>query len=219
MALETVLLFALTEFILCLTPGPAVFVVVSAAMRRGVRAGWATGAGVTAGTAFYFALSALGIGALIVASHTLFTILKWAGAAYLVWLGVRMALPLARRLLRGAPADAAPAADIALSPPEAAGLWPAFFKGFAVQLANPKTLMFFMALFPQFISPEGNVALQFSIMAVVSASLEMPVLMVYTLISAASARFLRDRVMLWFEGAAGAILVLIGAAIALTRTR
>ncbi len=223
MALDTLLLFALTEFLLCLTPGPAVFVVVGTAMRRGVGAGWATGAGVTAGTAFYFALSALGVGALIVASHTLFTVLKWAGAAYLCYLGARMMWPLAVRFVRGWPPAAgpvaAPGADEPARPGAAAGrgLRAAFFKGFAVQLANPKTLMFFMALFPQFISPEGNIALQFSIMAVISAAMEMPILMIYALLAAASAARMKDKIMLWFEGAAGAVLVLIGGMIAMTR--
>ncbi|GAB5375197.1 MAG: LysE family translocator [Acuticoccus sp.] len=220
MALDTLILFALTEFVLCLTPGPAVFVVVSLAMRRGVLAGWAAGAGVTAGTAFYFALSALGVGALIVASHTLFMVLKWVGGAYLVWLGVRLALPLALRLAgRGEPAPAtepaAPAGEAVAAP----GLWPAFFKGFGVQLANPKTLMFFTALFPQFIAPEGNVALQFSLMAVVSAAMEMPILMAYALMSAASAKWVRGRLMVWFEGISGAVLVAIGAALAVSRGR
>lgn len=221
MALDTVLLFALTEFLLCLTPGPAVFVVVSTAMRRGVGAGWATGAGVTAGSAFYFALSALGVGALIVASHTLFTVLKWAGAAYLVYLGARMMWPLAVRFLRGWPPASAPVATSAAATGDAParGLRSAFFKGFAVQLANPKTLIFFMALFPQFIAPEGNVALQFSIMAIISASMEMPILMIYTLLAAASAAWMKDKIMLWFEGAAGAVLVLIGGMIAMTRGR
>ncbi|MEO1102163.1 MAG: LysE family translocator, partial [Pseudomonadota bacterium] len=179
MALETLLLFALTEFILCLTPGPAVFVVVAIAMRRGLAAGWAASAGVVAGSAFYFLLSALGIGALIVASQTLFMALKWAGAAYLCVLGLRMAWPAIQRLRgRALPQTVAPVATEAVI-----GLWPSFWKGFAGQLANPKTLIFFLALFPQFIAPEGNVALQFAIMALVSGAIELPILMAYAFVS------------------------------------
>ncbi|MEM8552889.1 MAG: LysE family translocator [Pseudomonadota bacterium] len=221
MDIEVLLLFAATEFLLCLTPGPAVIFVVGLAMRAGTRPGWAAALGVTAGSAFYFALSALGIGALILASHTLFTIIKWVGAAYLIVLGVRMAVPLIRDVRRnGLWRASAPAELAVLQPPAAAqGFWRPFAKGFALQLANPKTLMFFLALFPQFISPEGNVALQFALMALVSALIELPTLMLYALLSAASARFLADRFMLWLEGAAGGVLVFIGGALAIARDR
>ncbi|WMS43198.1 LysE family translocator [Acuticoccus sp. MNP-M23] len=214
MALDILLLFAATEFLLCISPGPSVLLVVGLAMRSGTRAGWAAAAGVTAGSAFYFALSALGVGGLIVASHTLFTIVKWAGAAYLVYLGIRMMGPLVCALRNGAMPAAGP-----LPVADGGGSQRAFWKGFAVQLANPKTLIFFVALFPQFIAPEGNVALQFAVMALVSALIEMPVLMVYALVSAASARWMARTAVLWFEGLAGAVLVFIGGALALARGR
>lgn len=215
---ELLLLFAATEFLLVLTPGPAVLFVIGLSMRSGVRPGWAASAGVTAGSAFYFLLSALGIGALIVASHTLFTIIKWVGAAYLIYLGVRMAVPLVRQLREGRTAEPAPT-PLALAVADAPGFWRPFWKGFAVQLANPKTLMFFLALFPQFITPEGNVALQFALMALVSAVLELPSLMIYAAVSAASARYLADKAMAWIEGAAGGVLVFIGGALAFARER
>ena len=91
--------------------------------------------------------------------------------------------------------------------------------GVAVQLANPKSLVFFSSLFPQFVDPAGNVPLQFAIMAVVSAAMEMPILMAYALVSAASAKLLAERAMVWLEGAAGGILVFIGGALALARDR
>lgn len=214
MALESLALFALTEFLLVLSPGPAVLFVVAISMRQGPAPGFAASAGVVAGTAFYFALSALGVGALIVASHTLFLIVKWVGAAYLIVLGARLLWPLAVRLWRR---EGLPAHDLPPAPPMSGPR--AFWKGFAVQLANPKTLMFFVALFPQFIDPAGNVALQFMLMGLVSAAIEMPVLMAYTLVSAASARWLAARATMIFEGAAGALLMGIGGALALARDR
>ncbi len=215
MALDVLLLFAATEFLLCLTPGPSVLFVIGLAMRSGTRIGWAAAAGVTAGTAFYFVLSALGVGALIIASHTLFTIVKWAGAGYLVYLGLRMIGPLLAALRSGTmPAAEATGPATAAERPSRA-----FWKGFAIQLANPKTLMFFIALFPQFISPEGNVALQFALMGIVSAAMEMPILMVYALVSAASARWMAGKVVLWFEGIAGGFLIFIGGALAFARSR
>ena len=222
MSLDALLLFASTEFLLCLTPGPAVFFVVGLAMRRGVRVGIAASAGVTVGTAFYFALSALGIGTLIIASHTLFVALKWAGAAYLVYLGLKMMLPLLRTIRRSpaaarAAGDAPTSAGLEAAAGQPVRLGGAFWSAFAVQLANPKMLIFFLALFPQFLSPEGSVALQFLVMGVVSAMIELPVLIAYTVLSAGSVRFVRERVVLWLEATAGGMLMALGAALAVSR--
>lgn len=114
MDLERLLLFAAKEFVLCLSPGPAVLAVIAIAMRRGTTAAVPVSAGVVAGTFTYFTLSAFGVGAIITASHTLFLALKWAGAAYLVWLGLRSAWPLIAslaRVRRPGPANAPPRRD------------------------------------------------------------------------------------------------------------
>ena len=214
MTLETLLLFAVTEFLLCLSPGPAVLAVVMLTLRGGARPGLAASAGVVAATAVYFALSALGLGAIIVASATLFTLVKWLGAAYLVVLGIGAVLPLARRLWRGGGADAAADTPVVRQRIRAGD---GFRRGFAVQLSSPKTMMFFIALFPQFISPEAAVAPQFVAMGLVSASIEMPVLAAYVLATTASARFMRERVALWLDAAGGAVLVALGAALATQR--
>ncbi|KIT15790.1 LysE family translocator [Jannaschia aquimarina] len=81
MTFETIALFALTEFLLSLTPGPAVLLVIGLSMRQGCRIGFMATLGILSTNAVFFTLSALGVGALIPASATLFTILKWVGAA------------------------------------------------------------------------------------------------------------------------------------------
>jgi homoserine/homoserine lactone efflux protein len=131
--------FSGTEALLCLTPGPAVLFVISYGLSRGGRASLWANAGILAGNAFYFALSALGLGALLLASHEVFTVIKYAGAVYLVYLGVRT--------IRGA-GLALRADDV---PRATADGWQTLTRGFALQAANPKALIFFVALLPQFI--------------------------------------------------------------------
>ena len=84
MTFEAWVAFCLTEAVLCLTPGPAVLLVVSVALGRGFRPGLQASLGILTANTLYFALSATGVAAVLLASSGLFTLLKWAGAAYLV---------------------------------------------------------------------------------------------------------------------------------------
>ena len=90
MTVQTWLWFCVMETILCLIPGPAVLLVLSTALRAGFGRANAACAGILTSNAVYFALSATGIAAVIVASHRLFGAVRWAGALYLIWLGIRM---------------------------------------------------------------------------------------------------------------------------------
>lgn len=92
MSLRLLLLFAITEFLLCLSPGPAVLLVISQAVKNGFHSSLKGAGGILAGNSIYFVLSALGLGALLMSSATLFQVIKWAGAAYLVLIGLRMLL-------------------------------------------------------------------------------------------------------------------------------
>ncbi|HEX6095129.1 MAG TPA: LysE family translocator, partial [Thermoanaerobaculia bacterium] len=92
MSASHLLLFAATELLLSMTPGPAVLLVVSLGMRRGFASSRRASAGILTGNAVYFALSAAGLGALLIASKRVFDILQLAGAAYLILLGLKMAL-------------------------------------------------------------------------------------------------------------------------------
>ena len=174
MSVEGWALFVLTESILCLTPGPAVLLVVAQALTRGTAASvWAT-LGILTGNALYFALSATGLGAVLLASHEVFSLVRWLGAAYLIWLGVRAFM--GRR--------ATP--SLASAPTVAAGRRRTFVNGFVLQAANPRALLFFVALLPQFIEPTGQVAPQVLVLAVTSVVIELVVLVAY---GAAAGRF------------------------------
>lgn len=219
MNVENLLLFAVTEFLLSLTPGPAVLLVIGLSLRQGFRTGLFTTFGILATNAFFFSLSALGIGALILASGALFTALKWIGAAYLVYLGISMLVPLLRRFFSRSNDEAA--IDLEESrrgaPREPLSPSRAFWKGFSLQASNPKNLAFFVAILPQFITPGDNVALQMLAMGLISATLELPILVVYGAASAFSARLMRERLITWIEGIGGGVLIGLGAALAVSK--
>jgi homoserine/homoserine lactone efflux protein len=202
MSLAHLLLFAMTELLLSLTPGPAVLLVVSQGMRRGARISRRGGAGILAGNAIYFALSAAGLGALLLASKRVFDVLQLAGAAYLVLLGLKMLLLPSR-------------GEESAAVPEAGGT-SAFMQGLLTQLANPKAIVFFTALLPQFVDPARPVAMQFLILGVISILVELPVLLLYGY-AADRGRAIYGKHARPVERLAGACLVAAGARLAAMR--
>ena len=145
------LLFVAAGLLLNLTPGPDVLYIVTNALRSGARAGVVAALGITAGCFVHIFAAALGVSALMAASSTAFTVLKWAGTAYLVYVGARM-------LLARAPAASQVVAinSIAVyaSITWATGLKSIFFQGFWTNVLNPKVALFFLAFVPQFIAPD-----------------------------------------------------------------
>src|SRR5579863_917688 len=133
--------FVATETALCFVPGPAVLLVLSQGLRHGTRKAVFSILGIVAANTAYFALSATGIGAVLMASYRLFFAIKWIGAAYLVWLG------LSALFGRGSILSVSPSGDPRSNPGRL------FTNGFILQMSNPKALLFFTALLPQFIDP------------------------------------------------------------------
>jgi threonine/homoserine/homoserine lactone efflux protein len=143
-AASTLLLFAAASLALLAVPGPAVIYLVTRSVTQGRAAGLVSVLGVETATFAYAIAAAAGLTGLVAASETGFTIVRFAGAAYLVYLGVR------RLLERGDVAAAAPAAGSRL-----------FLRGLLVQLLNPKIAVFFLAFLPQFVDPDrGSVVAQ-----------------------------------------------------------
>jgi len=203
-SLNTWLFFSGTEALLCLTPGPAVLFVLSHGLARGGRASLWANAGILAGNAFYFLLSALGLGTILLASHEVFTIIKYLGAAYLVYLGART--------IRGA-GLALQAGDTRPSTED----WQTLTRGFALQAANPKALIFFAALLPQFIDVNRAVAPQVLILGVTSVIIEFFVLAAYGYLSARAATMAREpRFVTITNRVSGGMLVAAGAGLALS---
>ena len=138
-------------------------VVFSQGLGGGAAASIRANLGILTGNALYFLLSATGLGAILLASYDLFFCIKWVGAAYLVWLGLR-ALWATGTVLATAPAVGAATSGRV------------FARAFAVQAANPKAIVFFTALLPQFIDPAGSVPFQVAILAATSIAVEFAVL-------------------------------------------
>jgi threonine/homoserine/homoserine lactone efflux protein len=165
MTLETWALFAITETALCFTPGPAVLLVLSQGLTRGTGPSVYANLGILAGNAAYFALSATGLGAVLLASYEAFSAIRWLGAAYLVWLGVTALFGKSSVLAVGVATTTSPTRT--------------FVNGFVLQVANPKALVFFVALLPQFIDPGGSMLAQVAILGVTSVVIEFFVLLAY----------------------------------------
>lgn len=197
--------FMLTETALCLTPGPAVLFVAAQALRHGsVKSLWAN-AGILSGNGFYFLLSATGLGALLLASHDLFIGVKWLGAAYLVFLGVKTFVD--RGKTRGGTANK--------DSPDGSGPR-LLLRGFAVQAANPKALVFFTALLPQFINPGAPVAFQLLILGVSSLFVEFVVLAGYGILAGRASAFAgQPRFARATNRVSGGLLVAAGAGLVL----
>lgn len=145
--------FLVITMILILVPGPIVTLVISTGATKGVRAGLITVVGTSTGNAVLMAAIALGLNWVLSHAVYLFELLRWAGAAYLVWLGVQAW----RNAGRAAPA--------------LTGGYVQYWRGFLVALSNPKTLAFFTAFLPQFIDPARPAAYQLAVMCVVSVLL------------------------------------------------
>jgi threonine/homoserine/homoserine lactone efflux protein len=148
MALEIWLAFALASAVLLSIPGPTVLLVVSYALARGRSSAWATVPGVTLGDFTAITASLLGAGALLLASATLFTVLKLAGAAYLIWLGIQTWR--ARPSLDGLGSKSDPGTS----------RWRMFCNAYVVTALNPKSILIFVTFVPQFIDPARPLLMQ-----------------------------------------------------------
>lgn len=167
MSFEAWLLFAVTETLLCLSPGPAVMMIIATGLKRGAGMSIFSNLGILAGNTIYFILSATSLGALLMASYEIFFYIKWIGAAYLVYLGVTTWLEKDSIM------------EVPPQEQKLAGAGRLFLNALALQLANPKTLLFFVALLPQFIDPTKSIAWQIFIMGITSVILEFFILLAY----------------------------------------
>ena len=143
---DTLMLFILAAVLLLLTPGPAVLYIVARSVSQGTLAGLVATLGVHVGTLVHITAAAYGVSRLLMTSTTAFNIVKYLGAAYLVYLGVRSFLG------RAEPASSSKGG------PEHKQLFTVFRESIVVNVLNPKTALFFFAFLPQFVNPAGEAA-------------------------------------------------------------
>lgn len=195
MSIEQWLAFVAASIVLLVIPGPTILSVISYSLAHGRRARWALVAAVALGDSTALCLSLLGLGALLAASAFWFTVVKWAGGGYLLYLGIRML----RAGAASAPAQAMPAVP--------ASRWKLFANTWLVTALNPKGIVFFVAFLPQFINPASAAAGQLWMLAVTFVALAALNASLYALFAAAASRWLAaPRARRGFHLAGGALL-------------
>ena len=168
--------FALLAVLVSLVPGPAVIAVVSTALRGGFRASLATNAGVLVGDTVFVAAAALGLGAALLAAHGVFIAVRWLGIAYLAYLGIRALLARGNE-----------------SAVEPSGFERRAFRfGLTTQLANPKVILFFASLLPQFVDPARPAAPQFALLGATFIVSDLIVFAGYGALAHRARRLLED---------------------------
>ena len=201
---STFMVFAVAAIALVAIPGPNLIFIATRSLSQGQRAGFASALGVEAGTLVHVAAAAVGLSAVVASSATAFTVVKYLGAAYLIYLGVRALLSRQRTEI---------AADDAVTP-----LGRVFLEGMLVNVLNPKVALFFLAFLPQFIDPaRGGTATQTLALGTVFFLIALVMDLLYVVAAGALGRLLQGR-----DGFArrqgqvtGAVYIALGGAAAL----
>ncbi|GAA2885886.1 threonine/homoserine/homoserine lactone efflux protein [Aminobacter niigataensis] len=205
MSFENWAAFAAASAVLLVIPGPTILLVVSYALGQGWRTALPMAVGVALGDFTAMTLSMLGIGALLAASATVFTILKWIGAAYLIYLGIKL-------FRAGGSLEAKPRTDAASAAKMMAHAW-------IVTALNPKSITFFVAFLPQFIDRSGDFWTQMLIFEVTFLTLAFANAFGYALVAARARSVVSNpRAIRIFNRTGGTLLVGAGLAAAATRS-
>ena len=204
MPFEVWLAFVAASAVLLIIPGPTILLVVSYGLGQGWRAALPTAVGVALGDFTAMTLSMLGIGALLAASATLFTILKFAGAAYLIWLGIKL-------WRAGGSLNAAPITDRTATGKMVGHAW-------LVTALNPKSITFFVAFLPQFLSHDRDFWTQMLIFETTFLILAFANALGYGLLASRARGLVRnERMISRFNKAVGTLLIGAGAVTATAR--
>ena len=198
-------LFLLAATLIAITPGPGIFYVAARTLAGGRGEGLASSFGTGLGGMVHVLAGTIGLSALLMASAEAFTVLKFVGAAYLIWLGIRT-IREARY-------------DITIGPVNPAGVRRAFRDGVVVEAFNPKTAAFFLAFLPQFIDPAQAVALQFAVLGMISVTLNTlaDVVVVWLAVAVRGQMTQRTTLLRRLRQGSGLMICGLGATLALAR--
>jgi threonine/homoserine/homoserine lactone efflux protein len=201
MSFESWAAFAAASAVLLVIPGPTILLVVSYALGQGWRTALPMAIGVALGDFTAMTLSMLGIGALLAASATVFTILKWIGAAYLIYLGIKL-------FRAGGSLDAKPRTDAASAAKMMAHAW-------IVTALNPKSITFFVAFLPQFLDRNGDFWTQMLVFELTFLTLAFANAFGYALVASRARSVVSNpRAIRIFNRTGGTLLVGAGVAVA-----
>lgn len=199
MDIQTWLAFLAASAVLLMIPGPTVLLVLSYALSQGRRVAVASATGVATGDFVAMTASLAGLGALVLASATLFTVLKWIGAVYLVWMGIKMLLSTRRGGM--------------VLPETGAAVRPAtvYREAAVVTALNPKSIAFFIAFVPQFLNPDAPLVPQFAVLVASFVALATLNALAYALAAdRLRSALARPAAITWLTRAGGATLVGMG---------
>ena len=204
MTLATYLLYVAAVALLIVTPGPTMLMCMTNAVNHGPRRAMTSVAGAATAVLCVMVLSAMGLGALLAASETAFTVAKVAGAAYLVWLGIRTFRSGAVLKID----------DDARAPARRSF----YLQGVLVGASNPKAVLFFAAFFPQFLNPAAPIVPQFALLALTFMAFEFTVLTICALGVARLLPLLRSAgPVRWINRICGGLFTVMGGLLLLTR--
>ena len=224
-------LFVVSGILLNVMPGPDSLLIMSRSASQGWRAGCSAAIGIGAGTMVHVLAAALGLSALLATSATAFTVVKWVGAAYIVWCGIGMlraklrkdasmiADAAAKSVLASGAATGHGGATAASATASATAYRRIFAQGFLTNVLNPKVALFFLAFVPQFISADApNKALAFVILGCIfnfNGMLWCNGLAVFTAFASAKLK-VKPLVALWLNRVTGGLFLALGVRLALS---
>ena len=205
------LMFIAAGWLLNLTPGPDVLFIVSNALKSGVRAGLVAALGIVSGCFVHVFAAALGVSALLATSATAFTVLKWVGAAYLMWMGLRLlwSRPGASGIVPAQPVLEKAAVD----------LYRIYLRGFLTNVLNPKVALFFLAFVPQFIDPDApDKVTSFLLLGLLFNLNSLPVNFGYAWLAGWAGNRVQEvqRTLNWMDRVAGAMFLGFGLKLAMS---
>jgi threonine/homoserine/homoserine lactone efflux protein len=201
------LTFAIATLILNLTPGPDMMYVIARSLGQGRRAGVVSALGIGTGCVFHTLAVTVGIAAVLKSSPVAFLVIRYSGAVYLIYLGIRL---IVQRRTEGEVAEAAPSAPLAAI----------FRQGVITNILNPKVVLFYLAFLPQFVQPsKGSATLQLAVLGIYIIISGTIVNLIVAYLSGVAGDFLRrGRNKVRMERASGAMFIALGLGVGLARS-